>query len=104
MKSPVPALSDLEEAGRRSLAIGYVNPRALMWRSYGPRIGRLLEHDRASELVEEKVEIATGRRPGGDRRSVARTSCSPRLETRGRAPEAGESSPIPSSESRTPGR
>ena len=59
MGEPSTALSDLEEAGRRSLAIGYLNPCALMWRSYaGLASARLGEHDRASELIEEEVEIA----------------------------------------------
>ena len=56
---PSAALTDLEEAGRRSLAIGYVNPCALMWRSYAAlAAARLGEPDRASELVEEELEIA----------------------------------------------
>ena len=60
MGEPSTALSDLEEAGRRSLAIGYVNPCALMWRSYaGLASARLGERDRGIELVEEELEIAT---------------------------------------------
>jgi DNA-binding CsgD family transcriptional regulator len=56
---PRTALSDLEDAGRRSLAIAYVNPCALMWRSYAALASaRLGEHDRARELVDEELEIA----------------------------------------------
>jgi DNA-binding CsgD family transcriptional regulator len=59
MREPRDALTDLEEAGRRSLAIGYVTPCALMWRSYAALASaRLGEGDRASELVEEELEIA----------------------------------------------
>lgn len=59
MGDPSAALADLEEAGRRSLAIAYVNPMALMWRSYaGLASARLGEHDRARELIEEELEIA----------------------------------------------
>ena len=59
MGDPSAALTDLEEAGRRSLAIAYVNPCALMWRSYAALASaRLGEHDRARELVEEELEIA----------------------------------------------
>ena len=48
MGDPSAALTDLEEAGRRSLAIAYVNPCALMWRSYAALASaRLGEHDRA---------------------------------------------------------
>ena len=53
------ALDDLEEAGRRSLALAYVNPMALMWRSYAALASaRLGQPDRALELVEEELEIA----------------------------------------------
>jgi len=53
------ALADLEEAGRRALAIAYVNPMALMWRSYAAlAAARLGEHDRADELIAEELEIA----------------------------------------------
>ena len=71
MGDPSAALADLEEAGRRSLAIAYVNPCALMWRSYAALASaRLGEHDRARELVEEELEIcATVRRSGAPRRS-----------------------------------
>jgi DNA-binding CsgD family transcriptional regulator len=59
MGHPRAALLDLEEAGRRSLAIAYVNPMALMWRSYAALASaRLGERDRAHELVEEELEIA----------------------------------------------
>ena len=59
MGDPAAALIDLEEAGRRSLAIAYVNPCALMWRSYAALASaRLGEHDRATELLEEELEIA----------------------------------------------
>jgi len=59
MGDPGAALIDLEEAGRRSLAIGYVNPCALMWRSYaGLACARLGEPERARELVEEELGIA----------------------------------------------
>lgn len=59
MGDPSAALIDLEEAGRRSLAIAYVNPMALMWRSYAAlACSRLAEHDRAGELIEEELEIA----------------------------------------------
>ena len=59
MGDPGAALIDLEEAGRRSLAIAYVNPMALMWRSYAAlAAARLGERDRADELVEEELEIA----------------------------------------------
>jgi DNA-binding CsgD family transcriptional regulator len=59
MGDPSAALTDLEEAGRRSLAIAYLNPCALMWRSYAALASaRLGERDRASELVEEELEIA----------------------------------------------
>ena len=40
MGDPSAALADLEEAGRRSLAIAYVNPCALMWRSYAALASR----------------------------------------------------------------
>ena len=53
------ALIDLEEAGRRSLEIAYVNPMALLWRSYAALASaRLGERDRARELIEEELEIA----------------------------------------------
>jgi DNA-binding CsgD family transcriptional regulator len=59
MGDPSAALVDLEEAGRRSLAIAYVNPCALMWRSYAALASaRLGEHDRATALIEEELEIA----------------------------------------------
>ena len=59
MGDPSAALTDLEDAGRRSLAIGYVNPMALMWRSYAAlAAARLGQPDRADELVEEELEIA----------------------------------------------
>ena len=59
MGDPNAALIDLEEAGRRSLALAYVNPCALMWRSYAALASaRLGRRDRASELVEEELEIA----------------------------------------------
>ena len=59
MGDPGAALTDLEEAGRRALAIAYVNPMALMWRSYAAlAAARLGERDRAAELVEEELEIA----------------------------------------------
>ena len=59
MGDPAAALADLEEAGRRALAIFYVNPCALMWRSYAAlACARLGERDRARELVEEELEIA----------------------------------------------
>ncbi len=53
------ALDDLEDAGRRALAIAYVNPMALMWRSYAAlAAARLGERDRADELIEEDLGIA----------------------------------------------
>ena len=53
------ALTDLEESGRRSLAIAYVNPMALMWRSYAAvASARLGDRDRAGELIAEELEIA----------------------------------------------
>jgi DNA-binding CsgD family transcriptional regulator len=53
------ALADLEEAGRRALAIFYVNPMALMWRSYAAlAAARLGDRDRARELIGEELEIA----------------------------------------------
>jgi DNA-binding CsgD family transcriptional regulator len=53
------ALADLEEAGRRALAIAYVNPMALMWRSYAAlAAARLDERDRAEALIAEELEIA----------------------------------------------
>jgi DNA-binding CsgD family transcriptional regulator len=56
---PGAALSDLEEAGRRAQALAYVNPCALMWRSYAAlAAARLGERDRARELVEEELAIA----------------------------------------------
>ncbi len=59
MGDPAAALSDLEDAGRRSLAIGYINPMALMWRSYTAlAAARLGQRDRADELVEEELDIA----------------------------------------------
>ena len=59
MGDPAAALSDLEEAGRRALALAYLNPCALMWRSYaGLALARLGERDRARELVEEELAIA----------------------------------------------
>ena len=59
MGDPSAALNDLEEAGRRSLAIAYVNPCALMWRSYAALASaRLGEHDRAGALIDEELEIA----------------------------------------------
>ena len=63
MGDPAAALADLEEAGRRAQALFYVNPCALMWRSYAAlACARLGRHERARELVEEEVEI--GRRFG----------------------------------------
>ena len=59
MGDPRAALADLEEAGRRSLAIAYVNPMALMWRSYAAvACASLGQPDRARELIEEELEIA----------------------------------------------
>jgi DNA-binding CsgD family transcriptional regulator len=59
MGDPRAALADLEEAGRRALAIFYVNPMALMWRSYAAlAAARLGETDRAGELIEEELAIA----------------------------------------------
>ena len=59
MGDPSAALRDLEEAGRRALALAYVNPMALMWRSYAAlAAARLGERDRARELVDEELEIA----------------------------------------------
>jgi ATP/maltotriose-dependent transcriptional regulator MalT len=56
---PRAALDDLEECGRRSLAIAYVNPCALMWRSYAAlAASRLGDRERAGELVAEELEIA----------------------------------------------
>ena len=56
---PSTALSDLEEAGRRAHALAYLNPCALMWRSYAAlAAARLGERDRARALVEEELEIA----------------------------------------------
>ena len=55
---PAAALADLEEAGRRAQAFFYVNPCALMWRSYAAlACARLGERDRARELVEAELEI-----------------------------------------------
>jgi DNA-binding CsgD family transcriptional regulator len=60
---PAAALADFEEAGRRAQALFYVNPCALMWRSYAAlACSRLGEHERARALVDEEVEI--GRRFG----------------------------------------
>ena len=59
MGDPSSAMSDLEDAGRRALSLAYVNPMALMWRSYAAlAAGRLGEHERARELVDEELEIA----------------------------------------------
>ena len=59
MGDPSAALADLEEAGRRALAIVYVNPMALMWRSYAAlAAARLGQRDRAGELIEEELAIA----------------------------------------------
>ena len=59
MGDPGAALADLEEAGRRALAIAYVNPMALMWRSYAAlAAAHLGDRDRAAGLVEEDLEIA----------------------------------------------
>ena len=59
MGDPQAALTDLEEAGRRALEIAYVNPMALMWRSYAALAAdRLGERDRARELIEEELETA----------------------------------------------
>ena len=53
------ALKDLEDAGRRALAIAYINPMALMWRSYAAlAAARLDEPERADELIREELEIA----------------------------------------------
>ena len=58
MGDPAAALADLEEAGRRALALYYVNPCALMWRSYSAlACARLGDRERARELVEEELEI-----------------------------------------------
>jgi DNA-binding CsgD family transcriptional regulator len=59
MGDPSAALSHLEEAGSRALRLAYVNPMALMWRSYAAlAAARLGQHDRARELVDEELEIA----------------------------------------------
>jgi DNA-binding CsgD family transcriptional regulator len=59
MGEPAAALADLEEAGARALTIAYVNPMALLWRSYAAlAAARLGEYDRARELIEEELEIA----------------------------------------------
>ena len=56
---PSTALSDFEEAGRRAQALAYLNPCALMWRSYAAlAAARLGERERARALVEEELEIA----------------------------------------------
>jgi DNA-binding CsgD family transcriptional regulator len=53
------ALADLEEAGRRALSISYVNPMALLWRTYAAlAAARLGDRDRAAELLAEELEIA----------------------------------------------
>ena len=58
MGDPAAALADLEEAGRRAQEFFYVNPCALMWRSYAAlACARLGEHERARALVEEELEI-----------------------------------------------
>ena len=59
MGDPSSAMSYLEDAGHRALSLAYVNPMALMWRSYAAlAAGRLGEHERARELVDEELEIA----------------------------------------------
>lgn len=59
MGDPRAALGDLEEAGRRAHALAYLNPCALMWRSYAAlAAARLGERERARELVEEELGIA----------------------------------------------
>jgi DNA-binding CsgD family transcriptional regulator len=59
MGDPAAALADLEEAGRRALAIFYINPMALMWRSYAAlAAARLDQRERAGELIEEELAIA----------------------------------------------
>jgi DNA-binding CsgD family transcriptional regulator len=59
MGDPSAALADLEEAGRRALATFYVNPMALMWRSYAAlAAARLDQRERAGELIEEELAIA----------------------------------------------
>ncbi len=59
MGDPSAALADLEEAGRRALAIFYINPMALMWRSYAAlAAARLGDHDRAGQLIDEELAIA----------------------------------------------
>ena len=56
---PAAALADLEEAGRRALALAYINPmRADVAQLRGARRGRVGEHDRAHALVDEVLEIA----------------------------------------------
>ncbi len=53
------AMDHFEEASRRAMAIAYVNPMALMWRSSAAlAAARLDERDRADELIEEELEIA----------------------------------------------
>jgi DNA-binding CsgD family transcriptional regulator len=87
------ALDDLEEAGRRAAAIAYVNPCALMWRSYAALAATALgEHDRARELVEEELEVARrfgAPEPLGDALRV-RALLAPRREMAEMAREAVE--------------
>jgi DNA-binding CsgD family transcriptional regulator len=59
MGEPRAALAALEEAGERALAIAYINPMALMWRSYAAlAVARLGDHDRAQALLDEELAIA----------------------------------------------
>ena len=91
MGDPAAALADLEEAGRRALAIFYVNPMALMWRSYAAlAAARVGLHDRAGELIDEELEIACrfgAPEPIGEALRV-RAMLAPRVEMVERSREA----------------
>ena len=84
MGDPAAALRDLEEAGRRAQALAYLNPCALMWRSYAAlALARLGERERARELVEEELEIAPAvRRARADRGGPARARAARARATR----------------------
>ena len=104
MGDPAAALADLEEAGRRAQALFYVNPCALMWRSYSAlACARLGERERARELVEEELEIGWrfgAPEPIGEALRV-RALLVPATRWSRRPARRWRSSPPPTSSSRT---
>ena len=92
---PRAALNDLEEAGRRAQALAYVNPCALMWRSYAAlAAARLGDPDpRPRARRGGARDRAPLRRAGADRRSPPRARAARPERGHGRARPRGDGCP-----------